>query len=185
MTATKLLTTYVYQAGQWEARDPDYGNYSFELWNGTHDDEVCVCGYEDGGDLFIRLKVHGGFMPSSAEMEHPEQCIEYSSRYSAAWKWGYTHAVLYGIPRMPHEPHVVVLEIAEDAFEGDEHVSPYPYLVYVNLGFTTHTVFTDGFADLVRLLGEVLPIVGNPAPRDVDVYQLHKWQASYGQTPIK
>ena len=64
-------------------------------------------------------------------------------------------------------------------------VVPFPYLVYVNLGFTTHAVFIDGFPDLVGLLNEVLPLVGNPLPRNVEIYHLHKWQTSYGRTPIR
>ncbi len=63
-------------------------------------------------------------------------------------------------------------------------VSPHPYLVYVQLGFTTHTVFVDSFPDLVRLLGEVLPMIGNPAPKDTSLYSLHKWYATWGQIPI-
>lgn len=191
MTATKLMTTYVYRNGAWEERTPDYGDYTFELWNGCHNDPVTVCGHEDGGNRFVRLLIQGGM---SALDERVEDAIRRSTRYSAAWKWGYSHAVLYGNPRTPHDPHIAVLEIAEDAFNVPaeapaeyqmEPVSPFPYVVFVNLAFTTHVVFADGFADLAGLMNEVLPLIGNPIPRNVEIYHLHKWQATYGDFPIQ
>lgn len=192
MAATKLMQPYLYRDGEWESQEflpaEEFQTMEFELWNGTHDDDVTLFGHEDGGNRRVALKVADGF--ASLDAPRAEQ-IKYPTRYSAARKWGYAHAFLYGLPRTPLESHVVVLEIAEDASSDPESVrrfgpvSPYPYLVYVNLGFTTHTVFLDGFPDLVRLLGAVLPLIGNPPPRDVEVYGLHKWEASYGLFPIE
>ncbi len=188
MTATKLLVTYHYKDGEWEHWEPGTpGPFTFELWNGCHDDEVVLYGYEDGGNRRVALKVSDGYPGIDAPVS---ECIKTPTRYSAAYKWSYTHAVLYGNPRTPHDPYVVVLEIAEDAFKHPDYerdygsVSPFPYLVYANLGFTTHTIFVDTFPDLIRLLGEILPAVGSPPPRNAQLYALHKWAATFGQTLI-
>lgn len=188
MTATKLLQVYHYRDGEWERKDPNYGEYSFELWNGCHDDTVVMYGYEGNDDQRVTLEVSGNSIDVDAPLE--EQ-IKNHTRFSAAKKWGYCYAVLYGNPSTPHDPHVAVLEIAEDAFlgqfveVGEPDPSPHPYLVYVQLAFATHTVFVDSFPDLTRLLGEILPLVGNPPPVDVDIYGLHKWQATWGRIPIR
>jgi hypothetical protein len=89
----------------------------------------------------------------------------------------------------------VVLEIAEDAFSdtGDEEyakaygpVAPFPYLVYAEgIGLTSQTIFVDGFPDLVRLLNELLPLIGRPTPRMATLYRLHKWWASWGHFPLE
>ncbi len=188
MTATKLMTAYVYRNGAWEERKPNYEEFTFELWNGTHDDEVEVYGHEDGGNRHTCLRVQGRNFSMD---QSREDAVLNSTRYSAAWKWGYAHAVLYGNPKTPHKPYIAVLEIAEDAFKDTDYeadygpVSPFPYAVFVNLGFTTHLVFVDGFADLAGLMNEVLPLIGSPAPQDVEIYHLHKWQATYGDFPIE
>jgi hypothetical protein len=188
MTATKLMQPYLYRDGEWEALDPNYGDYTFDLWNGSPDDDVTLFGHEDGGNRRVTLEVSDGFTSVDAPRD---ELIKYHTRYSAAYKWSYSHALLYGSPRTPHDPYVTVLEIAEDAHKDPEYekdygpVSPYPYLVHVNLGFTTHTVFADGFPDLTRLLGEVLPLIGNPPPRNAEIYGLHKWAASWGEFPIE
>jgi hypothetical protein len=182
MTATKLMHAYRYQGGEWEYIEPhNPSDYTFELWNGSHEDEVTLYGYEDGGNRRVALKVSGGYPGIDAPAS---ERIKTHTRYSAAYKWGYAHAVLYGDPRTPQDPYVAVLEIAEDAFKHPDYerdygpVSPHPYAVFVHLGFTTHTVFVDGFPDLTRLLGEVLPLVGSPKPKDVSLYDLHKWAAT-------
>jgi hypothetical protein len=136
------------------------------------------------------LTVHG----ERADLDAPvSERIQGCTRYSAAWKWGYAHAVLYGNPRTPHDPHITVLEIAEDAFiipedapeeYPREPVPPFPYAVLIQLGFTTHLVFADNLPDLTRLMGEVLPLIGSPAPQNVEIYDLHKWDATYGGCPI-
>ena len=150
MTATKLMHTYRYHGGEWETRGPQSARYEWELWRGVHNDAVPMRGFEDGGNREVRIVVK----PSRGDISLPDRAMEdRTTRFSAAYKWGYAHAVLYGDPQTPHDPHVTVLEIAEDAFEGARPVSPHPYLVYVNLGFTTHTIFVDGFPSLARLLG--------------------------------
>jgi hypothetical protein len=183
LTATKLLCVYHYRDGEWETQPPDFGGYVFELWNGCHDDTVVMYGYEDNDNQRVTLKVSGKYGGIVAPLD--EQ-IKEATRFSAASKWGYCHAVMYGNPRSPLKPHVVVLEIAEDGYEEVyKHLSPHPYLVYVHLGFTTHMVFVDSFPDLTRLLGEVLPMIGNPALTEPDIYDLHKWAATYGRIPLR
>jgi len=178
------MNVYTYSGGEWEARDPMFGEYSFELWNGCHEDTVTMYGYDEN-DQWVRLEVS----KRNTDIDGPiADQIKNTTRYSAANKWGYSHAVIYGRPRTPHQPHVVVLEIAEDGYEGIyENLSPYPYLVYVHLAFTTHLILVDSFADLAKLLGEVLPLVGNPvsAPATVEMLDLHKWDATYGQVPLR
>jgi hypothetical protein len=183
MTATKLLKAYVYRDGEWEESEPHFDDYNFELWNGSHNDDVHMFGYEDGGNRRVDITVKGAYPGVPGDTS-----VLYHSRYSAAYKWSYAHAVFYGDPTSRFEPHVVVLEIAEDAYRSEEGGDPEyeeiygpvsPYLVYVDIGFTTHTVFVDTFPDLVGLLGEVLPLVGNPTPRETQLYALHKWERGW------
>ena len=189
MTATKLIAVYRYQSGDWENIEPMHTGYAFELWNGTHDDTVTVIGFEDDGHRRVSIDV----APQPYERERClEGDIQRPTRFSAVYKWGYAHAVIYGAPRTPHDPYVAVLEIAEDAFldypvhtDADNEPSPHPYLAYVQLAFATHAIFADSFPDLTQLLGEVLPLVGNPAPREVDIYDLHKWEATWGRVPLR
>jgi hypothetical protein len=179
MTAIKLDEVYLYKGGEWESLGINFEDYTFQMWNGTHEDGVLICGIDEN-DEFDRLKVQGGLLSPDNTVE---QRITTPSRFSAASKWGYSHAILYGRPRTPHDPHVIVLEIAEDAYE-EEDISPYPYAVYVDLAFATHLVFVDNFPDLVRLMQDVLPLIGSPAPEDVQMYDLHKWDRSYGRIAI-
>lgn len=189
MTATKLMQPYLYRDGEWEALEIPCNDYAFELWNGSHLDDVTLYGHEDGGNRRVTLKVTGEDLPTLS-LPATER-IKYPTHYSAAYKWSYSHAFCYGFPRTPHDPHVVVLEISEDAFKHPEYakdagpVSPYPYAIHVQLGFARQTIFVDDFPDLARLLGEVLPLVGNPPPRNVAIYGLHKWSASWGEFPIE
>src|SRR5918999_5157672 len=105
MTATKLLHTYRYHDGEWETREPmgpgptrgdaEALGFEFELWNGTHDDEVEMWGYEGapGNERRVTLTVRGGLAPTDTLDADPWEGIRYSSRYSAAYKWSYTDAV--------------------------------------------------------------------------------------------
>ena len=177
MTATELMHTYRYHGGEWETRGPQSARYEWELWSGVHHDAVPMRGFEDGGNREVRIVVK----PSREGISLPDRPMEdRTTRFSAAYKWGYARAVLYGDPPTPHDPHVTVLEIAEDAFEEARPVSPHPYLVYANLGLTTHTIFVDGgFPSLTRLLGEILPLLGgSPKPQAVSLYDLHKWETT-------
>ncbi len=163
MTATKLIKSYLYRNGSWEdvewANGNEINELAFDIGNGSHEDDVAICGYP------LDDNTHTCGVVGSAG----------SSRFSAAYKWGYAHAVLYGSPRGSLDPYVAVLEIAEDACDGDEHLSPYPYAVLVNLVFNTHVVFADSFPDLIGLLNEVLPLVNPVPPTYQNLYRLHEW----------
>jgi hypothetical protein len=172
VTATKLMKVYRYLDGKWEAQEPNFTDYTFEIWNGTHEDEVVMAGFEDGGNREVRIVVKGDQFGDTIEDE--------TSRFSAACKWGYAHAVLYGDPSTPHDPYIVVLEIAEGTFEEDEHVSPYPYMVIAHVVFADHVVFLEGFPNLGKLMGELRPLVGGGKPQDIDLYDLHKFAVNYG-----
>jgi hypothetical protein len=173
MTALQLMYVYRYSSGTWEAREPGrIGDYTFELWNGSHKDAVTMRGFEDGGNREVSILVK--------DDQFSDTIVDETSRFSAAHKWGYAHAVLYGDPTTPSDPYVVVLEIAEDASEEDEHVSPHPYMVIANLAFTEHVAFADSLPDLVGLMGELQPLLGQAKPRKINLYDLHKWSVNSG-----
>ncbi len=166
LTARKLIKSYLYRDGSWE--DVEWfdenrrNTLAFEIGCGCHDDEVELHGFPHDDNTRI----------------HDLVGSENSSQFSAAYKWGYSHCALYGSPSTHLDSYVAVLEIAEDAYEWDDHTSPYPYAVVVQLAFTTHLVFTEGFPDLVGLLDEVLPLV-NPTPERQDMYRMHDWKRNF------
>ena len=163
MTVDKIMKAYLYEAGEWTPLDFEYNPWAGDIAFGTHDEPVEMRAYPDDGSDGLPVVVDPGVESTR------------TSHFSAASKWGYAHAALYGNPKNLYDPYVAVLEIAEDAFPGTyEPLSPHPYMVVFRLAFGETVVFADSTPDLVRLLHELLPLV-TPAPSGPDIYGLHEW----------
>jgi hypothetical protein len=175
----QLDVAYVYADGQWNNLEAHAdSDWYRELTLGTHDDAVPMHGFEEGGNREVSIVVQRSEEPSPPAKTLEDQ----PSTFSTAYKWGYAHSVLYGKPATPNDLYVVVLEISEDAYGGIHQnlspLSPYPYMVMVHYAFTETVVFAHNFPDLVRLLGEVLPLVASAPPSTPSLYDLHKWSVT-------